>query len=100
MGRLERSGRSPDFGSSHRVVGRRRLDVLVRGHDGGLAHRRWTADREWGDWEWRGGRLTSGPAAVNWGENRIDVFGDGRAGLDGLGEPGSLSANSADCGTG
>jgi hypothetical protein len=30
--------------------------------------------REWSEWESLGGELTSPPAAVSWGEGRIDVF--------------------------
>lgn len=34
-------------------------------------------DRGWSSWESLGGILTSAPAAVSWGPNRIDVFARG-----------------------
>jgi hypothetical protein len=53
--------------------GPNRLDVFVRGFEGGLAHKRWNGV-EWSEWRDLGGRLTSSPGAVSWGLNRIDVL--------------------------
>lgn len=49
-----------------------RLDAFVRGTDNFLWHK-WYAGA-WYGWENLGGSLTSGAAAVSWGENRIDIF--------------------------
>jgi hypothetical protein len=35
--------------------------------------KRWNGD-DWSEWRDLGGRLTSGPGAVSWEPNRIDVF--------------------------
>ena len=51
-----------------------RLDVFVRGENGGLWHKRWTTDKGWSEWRDLGGRLTSAPAIASWGTNRLDVF--------------------------
>jgi hypothetical protein len=47
----------------------------VRGTDSALWHK-WY-DNGWNDWESLGGVLTSGPGAVSWGPDRIDVFVSG-----------------------
>jgi len=36
-----------------------------------------TTQAGWSDWMDLGGQLTSEPAAVSWGPNRIDVFARG-----------------------
>jgi len=56
-----------------------RRDVFARGEDFALWHKwyGWFPDRNvftWSEWESLGGGLTSPPAAVSWGEGRIDVF--------------------------
>jgi hypothetical protein len=51
---------------------KRIISVFVRGTDNALWHK-WF-DGSWHDWESLGGVLTSGPAAVSWDKNRIDVF--------------------------
>ncbi|HZV50880.1 MAG TPA: glycosyl hydrolase family 18 protein [Candidatus Dormibacteraeota bacterium] len=58
-----------------------RLDVFVRGADGGLWHRWWDGS-SWSWWEALGGQLApgTGPGAVSWGPNRIDVFVEGTDG--------------------
>lgn len=53
--------------------------MFVRGHDGQLAQR-WAGAEGWIDWRDFGGRLTSAPAAVSWGESRIDVVVRGHDG--------------------
>ena len=56
-----------------------RRDVFARGEDNALWHKwfKFFPDRNvfaWSEWESLGGALTSPPAAVSWGEGRIDVF--------------------------
>jgi hypothetical protein len=46
--------------------------VFARGSDGALYHRWFSGS--WSGWEFQGGQLASGPGAVSWGPNRIDVF--------------------------
>ncbi|MBN1630072.1 MAG: S-layer homology domain-containing protein [Thermoleophilia bacterium] len=51
-----------------------RLDVFMRGADGGLWHRS-VVSSLWTRWENMGvGGIASAPAAVAWGSKRIDVF--------------------------
>jgi len=51
-----------------------RLDVFVRGADGGLWHRS-VVSSLWTRWEdMKVGYIESAPAAVSWGRQRIDVF--------------------------
>lgn len=52
--------------------GENKLDVFARGIDNGLYHLFWTGSG-WGNWEQMGSNLTTGPDAVSWGNNRIDV---------------------------
>lgn len=52
--------------------GTNRIDVFARGDDDTLQHRFF--DGAWHDWESLGGILTSAPAAVGWGNGRMDVF--------------------------
>jgi hypothetical protein len=74
--------------------GPNRLDVFVVGIDDALWHR--SFDNGWNAWQSLGGpkiilnvppfgqlvdsQLTSGPAAVSWGPNRIDAFAQGADG--------------------
>jgi hypothetical protein len=55
-----------------------RLDMIVRGNDGGLWHRYWDGTYwygGWSEWESLGGyNIVSDPSAVSWGPGRIDVF--------------------------
>lgn len=54
-----------------------RVDLFVRNAaDGQLVTRTWL-NGAWGGWSSLGGVLTSRPAAVSWGPNRLDVFGRG-----------------------
>jgi hypothetical protein len=56
-----------------------RLDVFVTGAgDSNLWHKYW--QNGWGNWEPLGGILTSSPAAVSWGNGRIDIFARGNEG--------------------
>jgi hypothetical protein len=59
--------------------GPNRLDLFVRGTDGGVYHKAWKGT-QWfpspTDWEPLGGRLIDSPFAVTWGLNRLDVFGE------------------------
>jgi hypothetical protein len=54
-----------------------RLDIFVRGVDGGVYHKYWNGNN-WGpsltDWEPLGGQITDSPVAVSWAENRLDIF--------------------------
>jgi hypothetical protein len=50
-------------------------DVFVRGVDNGLYHRVWNGSIWSAPWEALGGSLGSGPDAVSWGPERIDVVG-------------------------
>jgi hypothetical protein len=53
--------------------GENRLDVFARGVDNGLYHR-WWAGAGWSNWEGlAGGTIATGPDAVSWGLNRVDV---------------------------
>jgi hypothetical protein len=56
-----------------------RFDAFARGQDNAMWHA-WGQATSWTSWEWLDGQFRSGPAAVSWGPNRIDVFGPG---LDG-----------------
>ncbi|MBO1912168.1 hypothetical protein J4G37_46155, partial [Microvirga sp. 3-52] len=49
---------------------------FVRGTNQRLYQRTWNGSR-WENWVDLGGSLTSAPAAVSWGPNRIDVFARG-----------------------
>ncbi len=55
------------------------LDVFAKDGDGSFLHKHWDGD-SWSGWADLGGRFLSNPSAVNWGDDRIDVFG---VGLDG-----------------
>ena len=48
-----------------------RLDVFFTGSDSALWHAFF--DGSWHGWESMGGNLASGPAAVSWGPNRLDI---------------------------
>ncbi len=60
-----------------------RVDVFARGTDNALWHNIGSGTSEsssnwsWSGWENLGGVLTSDPAAVSWGPDRIDVFARG-----------------------
>ncbi|KAI9805896.1 MAG: hypothetical protein M1825_000510 [Sarcosagium campestre] len=52
------------------------LDSFITGADGALYHK-YHQDNTWipsPDFENRGGNLTSSPAAITWGPNRLDIF--------------------------
>jgi hypothetical protein len=58
-----------------------KLDVFVRGMDNALYRKSFDINNSydiwtgWSDWQRLGGELTQGdPAAVSWGNGRIDVF--------------------------
>ena len=67
--------------------GPNRLDLFVRGLDGGC-HHKWSVNGDtWepvvaggGFWESLGGHIAGTPAAVSWGPNRLDVFAQGTHG--------------------
>jgi len=62
----------PDLSSR----GAGRLDVFAQNSDGMLHHLAWENPTGWGTWEWLGGPLEGGPAAVSWEPaDRIDVVG-------------------------
>ncbi len=49
------------------------LDVYGRGSDNALWHKALVPGTGWTGWGSMGGALTSGPAAVAWGPNRMDI---------------------------
>src|SRR5208282_1321796 len=60
-----------------------RIDLFARGSDDALWHIYYVPHNYdqntggWSSWESLGGTLTSDPAAISWGPNRIDVFTKG-----------------------
>ena len=51
------------------------LDVFARGPGNTIWHRSYSDENGWAAWEnMAGGAVTSAPAAVSWGINRIDLF--------------------------
>jgi hypothetical protein len=53
------------------------LEVFARGQNNELLLRTWDGTR-WSGWQSLGGVITSDPAAVSWGGNRLDVFAKGQ----------------------
>ncbi|HST68100.1 MAG TPA: hypothetical protein VLI94_00395 [Solirubrobacterales bacterium] len=49
------------------------LHVFARGTDNALKHKWLANNTTWSGWESLGGSLASGPGAVSWGSNRLDV---------------------------
>lgn len=66
--------------AAHTAVswGKNRIDIFVRGGDGGIYHKAWedgwfpSADPD--VWDNLGGRSKGTPAVVSWGEGRLDIF--------------------------
>jgi hypothetical protein len=52
-----------------------RLDVFALGSDGKTLKHKWLSGGAWSGWENRTTGYASGPGAVSWDENRIDVVG-------------------------
>jgi hypothetical protein len=50
-----------------------RLDLFVRGTDGGVWHKWWDGS-QWGDWESLGGQIIGPISAVSWSADRLDLF--------------------------
>lgn len=48
-------------------------DIFVGGLDGSLWRNSWNGTA-WSGWQGVGGRVSSDPASVSWGANRVDVF--------------------------
>ncbi|MBI3866998.1 MAG: hypothetical protein HY299_00570 [Verrucomicrobia bacterium] len=63
--------------------GPNRLDIFVRGSNGGVYHKYWNGN-QWGptpaDWGNLSGDVTGSPTAVSWGPDRIDLFARGTDG--------------------
>jgi hypothetical protein len=54
-----------------------RLDAFVRGADGALLHDSWEAVADWSGWTTvPGATIASGPDAVAWNPNRLDVLAE------------------------
>lgn len=54
-----------------------RLDVFAKRVMNGDVWHKWWDGMEWSNWESLGGPVSSAPAAVSWGKNRIDLFARG-----------------------
>ena len=50
------------------------IDVLVRGYDASIWHKRYNGSLPWGDWENVGGIMASAPAVVSTGDGGFDLF--------------------------
>ena len=54
-----------------------RLDVFVKREADSSIWHKWRTGNAWSGWENLGGRLSSAPAAVSWGDYRMDLFAKG-----------------------
>ena len=72
-----------------------RIDVFALGTDSAMWHRSFNGV-SWGPWESLGGGLKSGPGAVSWGPDRIDVFVRGNDEQWAVAAAGELAAHGAE----